>query len=181
MRRAAVGDFDSMFAAEYAAVLRTVFLICHDTHLAQDITQEAFVELLRHWDKVSRYERPGAWVRRVAIRKLVKAMRRDVRRREAEVTFEPPTTLEPADVDVLRAVRALPLRQRTAVVLHYYEDLRSTRSPTCSTAPRRPRASTCTGPGPSLGGLLKEVIARWTLSHGIDGALERAGKTVHPT
>ena len=93
MRRAAVGDFDSMFAAEYAAVLRTVFLICHDTHLAQDITQEAFVELLRHWDKVSRYERPGAWVRRVAIRKLVKAMRRDVRRREAEVTFEPPTAL----------------------------------------------------------------------------------------
>ena len=123
MRRAAVGDFDSMFAAEYAAVLRTVFLICHDTHLAQDITQEAFVELLRHWDKVSRYERPGAWVRRVAIRKLVKAMRRDVRRREAEVTVDPPATLEPADVDVLRAVRALPLRQRTAVVLHYFEDL----------------------------------------------------------
>ena len=123
MRRAAVGDFDSLFAAEYPAVLRTVFLICHDAHQAQDITQEAFVELLRHWDKVSRYERPGAWVRRVAIRKLVKAMRREVRRREAEVGFEPPAALEPADIDVLRAVRALPLRQRTAVVLYYYEDL----------------------------------------------------------
>ena len=122
MRRAAVGDFDSMFAAEYAPVLRTVFLICHDNHLAQDITQEAFVELLRHWDKVSRYERPGAWVRRVAIRKLFKAMRRDVRRREAEVAFEAPRTLEPADIDVLRAVRNLPLRQRTAVVLYYFED-----------------------------------------------------------
>ena len=119
----AVGDFDSLFAAEYAAVLRTVFLICHDNHQAQDITQEAFVELLRHWDKVSRYERPGAWVRRVAIRKLVKAMRRDVRRREAEVVYPTPATLEPADLDMLRAVRALPLRQRTAVVLHYFEDL----------------------------------------------------------
>jgi RNA polymerase sigma-70 factor (ECF subfamily) len=50
-------------------------------------------------------------------------MRREVRRRELEVGFEPPATLEPADVDVLRAVRALPLRQRTAVVLHYFEDL----------------------------------------------------------
>jgi RNA polymerase sigma-70 factor (ECF subfamily) len=120
---AASGDFDSMFAAEYSAVLRTVFLICHDTHQAQDITQEAFVELLRHWDKVSRYERPGAWVRRVAIRKLHKTMRRDVRRRAAEGSLDPPATLEPADVDVLRAVRALPLRQRTAVVLHYFEDL----------------------------------------------------------
>ena len=125
MRRAAGDDFDSVFAAEYPSVLRTVFLICHDSQQAQDITQEAFVELLRHWDKVSRYERPGAWVRRVAIRRLVKVMRRDVRRREAEaeVAFEPPATLAPGDVDVLRAVRALPVRQRTAVVLHYFEDL----------------------------------------------------------
>ena len=76
-----MGDFDSMFAAEYPAVLRTVFLICHDIQQAQDVTQDAFVELLRHWDKVSRYDRPGAWVRRVAIRKMLKAMRREVRRR----------------------------------------------------------------------------------------------------
>jgi RNA polymerase sigma factor (sigma-70 family) len=116
------GDFDSLFAAEYAAVLRTVSLICHDAHQAQDITQDAFVELLRHWDKVSRYDRPGAWVRRVAIRRLFKTVRREARRRDAEVAFQPPTSLETADVDVLRAVRALPLRQRTAVVLYYYED-----------------------------------------------------------
>jgi RNA polymerase sigma factor (sigma-70 family) len=116
------GDFDSLFAAEYAAVLRTVSLICHDAHQAQDITQDAFVELLRHWEKVSRYDRPGAWVRRVAIRRLIKTVRREARRREAERAFEPPTTLEPADIDVLRAVKELPMRQRTAVVLYYYED-----------------------------------------------------------
>jgi RNA polymerase sigma-70 factor (ECF subfamily) len=157
MGRAAGDDFDSVFAAEYAPVLRTVFLICHDSQQAQDITQEAFVELLRHWDKVSRYERPGAWVRRVAIRKLVKALRREVRRREAEGAFEVPTTLEPADVDVLRAVRALPLRQRTAVVLYYYEDrpleevaelLDCSRS-TAAVHVHRARAK--------LGGLLQEV------------------------
>jgi RNA polymerase sigma-70 factor (ECF subfamily) len=157
MRRAAVGDFDSVFAAEYAAVLRTVFLICHDSQQAQDITQEAFVELLRHWDKVSRYERPGAWVRRVAIRKLIKSMRREVRRREAEFAVEPPTTLEPADVDVLRAIRALPLRQRTAVVLYYYEDrpldevaeLLDCSPSTAAAHVHRARAK--------LGGLLQEV------------------------
>ena len=157
MRRAAVGDFDSVFAAEYAAVLRTVFLICHDSQQAQDITQEAFVELLLHWDKVSRYERPGAWVRRVAIRKLVKTLRREVRRRQAEFTVEPPATLEPADVDVLRAVRALPLRQRTAVVLYYYEDrpldevaeLLDCSPSTAAAHVHRARAK--------LGGLLREV------------------------
>jgi RNA polymerase sigma factor (sigma-70 family) len=159
MRGAEGDDFDSVFAAEYAPVLRTVYLICHDSHQAQDITQEAFVELLRHWDKVSRYERPGAWVRRVAIRKLVKAMRRELRRREAEaeVAFEPPSTLEAADVDVLRAVRALPLRQRTAVVLYYYEDrpldevaeLLDCSPSTAAAHVHRARAK--------LGGLLQEV------------------------
>src|SRR3954454_19057734 len=105
------GDFDNLFAAEYAAVLRTVSLICHDAHQAQDITQDAFVELLRHWDKVSRYDRPGAWVRRVAIRRLFKTVRREARRREAESASETPKTLEPTDLDVLRAVRKLPVRQ----------------------------------------------------------------------
>jgi RNA polymerase sigma factor (sigma-70 family) len=118
----ASGDFDSLFAAEYPAVLRTAYLICRDTHQAQDITQDAFVELLRHWGKVSQYDRPGAWVRKVAIRKLVKSARRDVRRRAAEAGFDPPTPMEPVDVDLLRAVGELPVRQRTAVVLYYYED-----------------------------------------------------------
>ncbi len=122
MARAAAGEFDSLFAAEYAAVLRTVYLICHDSPLAQDVTQDAFVELLRHWDKVSRYDRPGAWVRRVAIRRLLKVLRREVRRRVAESALESPPSLEPGDVDVLRAVRELPPRQRTAVVLYYFED-----------------------------------------------------------
>jgi RNA polymerase sigma factor (sigma-70 family) len=116
------GDFDSLFAAEYAAVLRTVSLICHDVHQAQDVTQDAFVELLRHWDKVSRYDRPGAWVRRVAIRRLFKTAHREARRREAESAFEPQATMEAPDIDVLRAVRELPMRQRAAVVLYYYED-----------------------------------------------------------
>jgi RNA polymerase sigma factor (sigma-70 family) len=116
------GDFDSLFAAEYSAVLRTVYLICRDTHQAQDVTQDAFVDLLRHWTKISQYDRPGAWVRRVAIRKLLKVRRRDLRRREAEVSFEQPGAWEPADIDLLRAVAELPMRQRTAVVLYYYED-----------------------------------------------------------
>ena len=115
-------DFDSLFAAEYPAVLRTVYLVCRDTQVAQDVTQDAFVELLRHWGKVSGYDRPGAWVRKVAIRKLVKVRRREARRREAEVGFDRPVPLEAADLDLLRAVGELPVRQRTAVVLYYYED-----------------------------------------------------------
>lgn len=116
------GDFDSLFAVEYPAVLRTVYLVCRDHQQAQDVTQDAFVELLRHWGKIKGYERPGAWVRRVAIRKLARSRRREAHRREAEVACEPPLQLDPADLDLLRAVGELPLRQRAAVVWYYYED-----------------------------------------------------------
>jgi RNA polymerase sigma-70 factor (ECF subfamily) len=114
-------DFERIFAAEYAAVLRAVFLICHDHQRAQDVTQDAFVQLLRHWDKVSRFDRPGAWVRRVAIRLVVRTAHKERLRRQAERTFDPAPLLSPADLDVLHAVRTLPMRQRTAVVLFYFE------------------------------------------------------------
>jgi RNA polymerase sigma-70 factor (ECF subfamily) len=114
-------DFERLFAAEYAAVVRAVFLICHDHQRAQDVTQDAFVQLLRHWDKVSRFDRPGAWVRRVAIRLVIRTARKERLRRQAETTFEPAPVLAPGDLDVLHAVRALPMRQRTAVVLFYFD------------------------------------------------------------
>src|SRR6266487_1774832 len=68
-------EFDLLFADEFPAVMRAVYLIVHDLDRAEDITQDAFVQLLRHWKKVSRYDRPGAWVRRVAIRLAVDAGR----------------------------------------------------------------------------------------------------------
>src|SRR4029450_1743705 len=53
-----------MFAVEYPAVVRTVYLVLHDYSRSEEIAQDAFVQLLRHWNKVRRYEAPGAWVRR---------------------------------------------------------------------------------------------------------------------
>ncbi len=52
-------EYEWLFREEFPAVMRSVFLICHDANRSQDITQDAFVQLLRHWKKVSRYERPG--------------------------------------------------------------------------------------------------------------------------
>src|SRR4051812_32532105 len=67
--------FEMFFLAEQGSVLRTVQLILGDRQAAEDATQEAFYRLLVHWRKISQYERPGAWVRRVAIRIAVRARR----------------------------------------------------------------------------------------------------------
>jgi len=160
-------EFDSLFAVEFPAVSRTVFLLCHDHQRAQDVTQDAFVQLLRHWDRVSTLDRPGAWVRKVAIRLLVRSLRRDSARRRAERSFTPQPPLVPNDLDVLNAVGILPVRQRTAVVLFYFErrtlaeiaDLMGCAPSTAGVHLHRARAT--------LGRLLEEVGA---------GGLERADR-----
>jgi RNA polymerase sigma-70 factor (sigma-E family) len=117
-------EFRWLFAAEYPAVVRTVFLVLHDHGRAEEIAQDAFVQLLRRWDKVSRYEAPEAWVRRVAIRLAVREARRERRRAVLRASDSMPATVYDAvmDVDLLKAIRSLPARQRSVVVLFYYED-----------------------------------------------------------
>ena len=111
--------FEMFFLAEHGSVLRTVQLILGDRQAAEDATQEAFYRLLVHWRKVSQYERPGAWVRRVAIRIATRARRF---RNVEEIEPSRSETESAGRVDLQRALRALSPAQRTAVVLFYYED-----------------------------------------------------------
>lgn len=115
-------EYDLLFSVEFPAVMRTVYLMLHDLEWAEDITQDAFVQLLKHWKKVARYDRPGAWVRRVAIRLAIEALRRERLRSLLERDTEPSLAPQPADVDVIRAIEKLPGMQRAAIVLFYFED-----------------------------------------------------------
>jgi RNA polymerase sigma factor (sigma-70 family) len=111
-----------MFRTEYRPVLRTVLLVVRDLGRAEDITQEAFIQLLSHWKKVSRYERPDAWVRRVAIRLAVRAVRRERLRPLLEREARAPIEAAAADPDVARAIAKLSPIQAACVVLYYFED-----------------------------------------------------------
>lgn len=115
--------FSWFFSTQYETVTRTVFLLVHDAQRAEDISQEAFTQLLVHWRKVSAYDHPEAWVRRVAIRIAVRHLRRERLRALLEKDAKArPHLPEAADVDVLNAVAALPRMQRAVVVLFYFED-----------------------------------------------------------
>lgn len=117
-------DVQAMYEAEYPAIVRTVHLIVHDRAAAEDIAQDTFVQLLRHWTKVSRYDQPGAWLRRVAIRSAVREARRSrmrvVRERQAAPTEGKATLI--SDPTLIQAIRELSPRQRAVVALFYLED-----------------------------------------------------------
>jgi RNA polymerase sigma-70 factor (ECF subfamily) len=115
-------EFEWMFRTEYQPVLRTVMLVVRDIGRAEDITQEAFIQLLGHWRKISRYERPDAWVRRVAIRLAVRAARRERLRPLLERGARGPIEEGAADPDVAYAIAKLSPIQRACVVLYYFED-----------------------------------------------------------
>jgi RNA polymerase sigma factor (sigma-70 family) len=115
-------DYTAFFRAEFAPVLRTIALMLHDQGRAEEITQDAFIQLLRAWPKISRYERPQAWVRRVAIRLAMRSIRRDRLWSLARLRLLPPADPRPSRFDVPAAISRLPGSQRAAIVLHYYED-----------------------------------------------------------
>jgi RNA polymerase sigma-70 factor (ECF subfamily) len=126
-------DFDSFFVEEFPAIVRAAWFVVLDADLAHEVTQEAFCRALQRWHRISGYDRPGAWVRTVAIRLAVRS--RDRRRREVELTDVSASSVGSASVgddpglassinhDLAAALRALPPQQRAAAVLRYLYDL----------------------------------------------------------
>lgn len=114
--------FAMFFRTEYPGVVRTAYLVLQDREAANDVAQDAFTKILSHWGRVSRYDRPDAWVRKVAIRLAIKIARKQRLRIASSPQTEPTTDQTPVDLDLLRAVGALPAAQRAAVVLFYFED-----------------------------------------------------------
>lgn len=123
MRKRDKDEFERVFRSAYRPVLQTVSLVLQDRGRAEEVTQDAFVRLYERWGGAVTYEHPGAWVRKVAVRD---AIRRANRERVVPVValVETQTAVDRLpDLDLLRAVGALPPKQRAAVALHYLEDL----------------------------------------------------------
>ena len=111
------------FRTEFPSVVRTATMILRDRGRAEEIAQDAFMQLHVHWRRVSAYERPDAWVRRVAIRLAARTAKRERVRPSLEAAAAGPlSAVSGRDLDLLRAVGELPFRQRVAVVLFYLED-----------------------------------------------------------
>jgi RNA polymerase sigma-70 factor (sigma-E family) len=121
-------EFREFVAARSAALLRLAYLLSGDRATAEDVVQTALVRAYLRWGSIA--SNPEAYVRRVVVTVAADERRRPYRRHEVS-TGEPldrPATADPyAPVEVserLRvALRALPPRQRAAVVLRHWVGL----------------------------------------------------------
>jgi RNA polymerase sigma-70 factor (sigma-E family) len=119
--------FAEFVRAEQPALLRLAVLLTGDRGHAEDLVQTALLKTYRHWHRISAAGPPTAYVRRVLVTSHT-SWRRRLWTTEQVVEVlpdRPDSRPEPVDPDeVLRAaLRALPPRMRTAVVLRYYADL----------------------------------------------------------
>jgi RNA polymerase sigma-70 factor (sigma-E family) len=121
-------DFDLYVRVSGPRLKRLAYLLTGDLHTAEDLLQSAYAKVLPRWRTVGAYADPDAYVRRVMVNLRTSWWRRH-RGRETHVATPAGTAsgdlaADHAELDLLlHALRALPARQRTAVVLRHYCDL----------------------------------------------------------
>lgn len=120
-------EFEVLFSAEYASLVRGLSVAAGSVDEAADAVQDAFVQLHRHWRRVRRYQDPTAWVRRVAVNRVANQHRSRRCRDTAVADLGRRLVLEqgpsPERLVLHQAVAALPVGQRLAIGLHYLADL----------------------------------------------------------
>lgn len=120
-------SFDAFYRDEYRAMLGIALALVDGTSAAEDLVQESFLTAHRRWDRVSQYDNPRAWVRRVLINRATSWRRRVASEVRAVARVGPPEAeppdLTPETAEVWRAVHRLPRRQQQAVALHYIGQL----------------------------------------------------------
>ena len=118
-------SFPAFYRREYPKMVAIAAAVSGNRAIAEDLAQEAMLRAHRHWDRISTYERPGAWVRRATINLSLSATKRAAAELRRLLRIAESATLpEPDDADgrIWQAVARLQGNQRAAIALHYLED-----------------------------------------------------------
>lgn len=119
--------FREFVAARSPSLMRLAFLLTGgDQHAAEDLLQTALAKTAAHWHRV---EDPDSYVRKVLYNQQISWWRLRRRQRETQVAVSPETPgqdltyASDLKLTMRRALSRLTRRQRTMLVLRYFEDL----------------------------------------------------------
>jgi len=121
--------FPEYVSARSAALHRAAYLMVGDVGLAQDLVQEALIRTYVAWPRLHTPANAEAYTRKAITTIAIDWSRRKARWAERP-SDRPPDTGTPGHADgvdeqtwLWQCLRQLPMRQRVAIVLRYYEDL----------------------------------------------------------
>lgn len=120
----------ALYAGHYRSLVRLAGLLLTDVASCEDVAQEAYIKVHQSWHRIEDPDRALAYLRQA----VVNLSRSKLRRRVVALRHAPKPMPDAASADegafaaverarVVVALRALPKRQREAVVLRYYGDL----------------------------------------------------------
>jgi RNA polymerase sigma-70 factor (sigma-E family) len=120
----------SLYTSHYRELVRLAAFLTGDRDNAEEVVQDAYLSVHGSWRRLRELDKAEAYLRTA----VVNASRSRLRRRQDAQRHRPEPQRDMASAEsfavehaqreaVLEALRALPRRQREAVVLRYYGDL----------------------------------------------------------
>jgi RNA polymerase sigma-70 factor (sigma-E family) len=124
------GQLEELFVRFGPGGLRLAYLLTGDRQAAEDCVQEAFARVIARLGHVRTGQAFDAYLRRTIVNLTKNGWRRRSTERTKVLAPDPRVDIAPsAEVGVVdrltvwQAIQVLPTRQRTAIVLRFYEDL----------------------------------------------------------
>ena len=115
-----------------AMVYSLVYNFFRNRSIAEDISQDAYLELYRNLDRIESDKHLAFWLRQTVTRKCIDWSRRQKHRRCQPLDEAPEPGIEPLERDLMlecalaSKVAALPEKMRLVVILRFQEDLKLT-------------------------------------------------------
>jgi RNA polymerase sigma-70 factor (sigma-E family) len=122
-------DFEEFLRDQLPSLVRFAGVLTADTHLAQDLTQDALVRAHARWSRIGWMDRPDLYLRRMITNGFLSWRRASVRstrpvadtdRLSTATSPDPAVQLVDRD-QVVGLLAMLPRRQRAVLVLRFYE------------------------------------------------------------
>lgn len=127
--RLAMSSFPEFYRQYWPRLVRCLVTQAGDSRWAEDVAQETMLAAIAKWDELLTYERPDAWLFKVAIRRVrrleAQARERRLVPEDGEAAAGDLGIAATIDVwagehlDLIAAIRSLPRRQAEVVVLHH--------------------------------------------------------------
>jgi RNA polymerase sigma-70 factor (sigma-E family) len=129
-------EFEQFVEGSADQLLRTAYLMAWDLAEAEDLVQEALLRVARRWHRVRAMDHPAAYARRILVNLAIDNAKQRARRQGELVIPAGAAVRDQADrraerdlgavdtqAELLEVLGSLPARQRTVIVLRYWEDL----------------------------------------------------------